>query len=96
MLITIVILLGFGHCPHGVWGPSHGLSLVLDQDLVHPHLLRLEDSLPARGSHLEVHEERTGGTDDLCRDGVLVEALRVQDVQLEVALLKQKKGNSKY
>ena len=52
---------------------------------MHADLSGVEPALAAGGRQLEVGVDRTRGTDDFGRDGVLVEVL-LQDVDLEGAL----------
>ena len=83
--LTVVILLGHGHGPQEVWRAPDRLPLVLDEHLVHAHLLSPEGSVTAVRLQIEVHVNGSGGSDDLCRDGVHVHLL-VENVDLELAL----------
>ena len=62
-----------------------GLSLVLDEDLVHADLVGEEPALSAGGGQLEVGVDGAGGADHLGRDGVLVE-VALEHVDLEGTL----------
>ena len=71
---------------------SDGLALVLDEHLVHAHLLRREGSVAP--VQVQVHLDRTGRTDDLGRDGVHVDLL-VENVDLELALERERQRSLK-
>ena len=62
-----------------------GLSLVLDEDLVHADLVCEEPALSAGGGQLEVGVDGAGGADHLGRDGVLVK-VALKHVDLEGTL----------
>ena len=87
LFLTIVIFLRHGHRSQEVRRPSDGLALVLDEHLVHAHLLRREGSVAP--VQVQVHLDRTGRTDDLGRDGVHVDLL-VENVDLELALERER------
>jgi len=82
---TIIVFLRHGHGSQEVRRSSDGLALVLDEHLMHAHLLSPERSMTSVGLQVEVHLDWAGWTDDLGRDGVHVHLL-VEDVDLELAL----------
>lgn len=84
-IITIVVLFGLWHDSHKVRRPSNGLALILHQQFMHAHLIRLEESSTTGWIHIKVHVNGTGWTNNLGRNGLLVKVL-VQHIQLKVDL----------